>query len=310
MMDFELSVIQQECKYDREDGLIIVNPVLHPFGDALAKIDKHGIWPKKDLISQFNELRWKPCHELKDKPYFTNPRKTPALPFQFTARELAAFAVGGIGEGLFLCYVDESGNLSQSKLESLGIDTEYAQMAIKEAFDLYQAAESKVGKIDKALQQLDYQMRMKSHDARLSAMDREGVHEHHISDEEYSKRHAKATSSFAQLEKESAEITQRAYIARKAWRKAMVLELLAPKSSKQQDEPTRRLAALKALGGSVTWKGGEPSFKKTNELIAKEKNEGRKRTSPKTIRGDLRIAALAERKAQREGLPPASPMPR
>ncbi len=66
-------------------------------------------------------------------------------------------------------------------------------------------------------------------------------------------------------------------------------------------DPERRLTRLMALGGSKKYKNSEWRFTKINELVAIEKNEGRKRTDPHTIRKDLREAAQTELDAKKEG---------
>ncbi len=66
-------------------------------------------------------------------------------------------------------------------------------------------------------------------------------------------------------------------------------------------DPERRLALLRKLGGSATFKEGEWRFTGMNALEANEKKNGRKRTSPKTIRDDLTKAAEKEKDAHRSG---------
>lgn len=73
-------------------------------------------------------------------------------------------------------------------------------------------------------------------------------------------------------------------------------------------EPERRLKRLRALGGSSTYLRGKWSFKHSERLIKLEREEGRERASPKTIRTDLISAAEAEKQATREGRA-ASPFP-
>lgn len=66
-------------------------------------------------------------------------------------------------------------------------------------------------------------------------------------------------------------------------------------------DPERRLARLRELGGSATYRRNEWKFTGINALVNDERNEGRKRRDEKTIRADLREAAEAEREAKRAG---------
>ena len=69
-------------------------------------------------------------------------------------------------------------------------------------------------------------------------------------------------------------------------------------------DPERRLAALRALGGSDKWKRGRDGvqawqFTGIQKLVAQEKADRRKRSDEKTIRDDLREAAETERMEKR-----------
>jgi len=66
-------------------------------------------------------------------------------------------------------------------------------------------------------------------------------------------------------------------------------------------DPERRLALLRALGGSATYRRNEWKFTGIAALVASEKSEGRKRSDEKTIRADLKEAAQNELDAKRAG---------
>ena len=66
-------------------------------------------------------------------------------------------------------------------------------------------------------------------------------------------------------------------------------------------DPERRLARLRALGGSATYKRGEWKIIGITYLVESEKSEGRKRSDEKTIRADLKEAAQNELDARRAG---------
>ena len=66
-------------------------------------------------------------------------------------------------------------------------------------------------------------------------------------------------------------------------------------------DPERRLALLRALGGSATYRRNEWKFTGIAALVASEKSEGCKRSDEKTIRADLKEAAQNELEARRAG---------
>ncbi len=66
-------------------------------------------------------------------------------------------------------------------------------------------------------------------------------------------------------------------------------------------DPERRLALLRALGGSARYQRGVWRFNGIVALEASEQKEGRPRSSQKTIREDLQQAAESEREAKRAG---------
>lgn len=70
-----------------------------------------------------------------------------------------------------------------------------------------------------------------------------------------------------------------------------------------ESDPPRRLAALRALGGSVRWLQVEWQIKGISKLVEQEKTQKRARSDEKTIRGDLKKAAEDERMLKREGRP-------
>lgn len=82
---------------------------------------------------------------------------------------------------------------------------------------------------------------------------------------------------------------------------APVLAASASAGTDQTLDPERRLARLRALGGSYKYVRGGWKFIGIKELVRSEKDEGRKRSDEKTIRADLKDAAQAERDAKSAG---------
>ena len=72
-------------------------------------------------------------------------------------------------------------------------------------------------------------------------------------------------------------------------------------SNSTTPDPERRLALLRALGGSATYRRNEWKFTGIAALVASEKSEGCKRSDEKTIRADLKEAVQNELEAKRAG---------
>jgi len=70
-------------------------------------------------------------------------------------------------------------------------------------------------------------------------------------------------------------------------------------STDSPQDSIRRLARLRGLGGSATYKHSEWKFSGISKLVKIEQTEGRKRSSEKTIRNDLKEAADSEKEAKR-----------
>jgi hypothetical protein len=72
-------------------------------------------------------------------------------------------------------------------------------------------------------------------------------------------------------------------------------------TTEQAQDPERRLALLRALGGSADYARGTWRFKGMAALVTREKSDGYRRCDEKTIRADLNKAAQAEREAKSAG---------
>ena len=70
-------------------------------------------------------------------------------------------------------------------------------------------------------------------------------------------------------------------------------------SNSTTPDPERRLARLRELGGNATYRHSDWKITGISALVASEESEGRKRSSQKTIRADLKEAAENEREAKR-----------
>ena len=131
-------------QYTKEDACDLIATYL----DEMALIDDSGIWPSE--FSLHFEFDWKFIWEL-DGPDVLDPRKTPALPFPFTSKELAAFMLDGVGETLVSVYGGWEEGPDEEVLGKLSDNARDARQAMREAYEAYRKAEKIVGKFDENL---------------------------------------------------------------------------------------------------------------------------------------------------------------
>ncbi len=130
--------------------------------DGQFRIDDRGVWPVEDesvvyrgdgdvIGEQSPESvfgQWRPARVLAAKGYEIDPADTPALPFPFDARQLAAFMVNGMGALVaeWYCDGDWDNGLSIEALErSIPVDEVWLRKTVKEAVDAYRAAKDAIG---------------------------------------------------------------------------------------------------------------------------------------------------------------------
>ena len=80
-----------------------------------------------------------------------------------------------------------------------------------------------------------------------------------------------------------------------------VFRVTTSKSTNDLPDSTRRLAALREIGGSTKYFKGKWKFTKIKKLSEQEKAEGRARTDEKTVRKDVYEAVLEEDRLKRAG---------
>ena len=172
-----------------------------------------------------------------------DPMSAPMLPIPFTAAELAAFMLDGVGGmipetlGARIGYPVDEAVLPDSPRWRV------VREALQAAYALAEAAQAVVGEFDHAEQRAADELRKKYSEARSQAIERERVMERVIVGEkkdgspeygafiprdEYLHRLELAKSSVAELEAQSTHAQDAVSSKWRAWRAAMVLQLLAP----------------------------------------------------------------------------------
>ena len=132
--------------------------LLAPCGEVSPwRIDDRGVWPaysdyeeakRLGLKSEHKLQSWKPVTAFQDDQNAPDCKDTPALPFPFDARDLAAFMLDGVGAFVADYYGDWEDGPETECLNDIDPSNNYARRAVREAFDAYRLAIEKVGKYD------------------------------------------------------------------------------------------------------------------------------------------------------------------
>ena len=92
-------------------------------------------------------FHWTPAYNM-EWDGAPDPTTAPSLPFPFTANQLAAFMLNGIGTGVAAAYGTwEHGPDEAAMDEAMGIRARRAREALRKAFSLYREAEKVVGEL-------------------------------------------------------------------------------------------------------------------------------------------------------------------
>lgn len=167
-------------------------------------------------------LAWNPAIDLENGP---DPATWPLLPAEFTARDLAAFLLYGVGTFIHDA-LGPYGVLDEAALENVGGSRdEWARQALREAYELAGRAQAVVGPLDDEAERKAHMIGEQLDKENGQANERERVFEPGIPADEANARRDRAKASVARLEKEFEELTAEATQKRERWRKAMMRAL-------------------------------------------------------------------------------------
>ena len=183
-----------------------------------------GLFPSGvEGIEVGNVFEWNPACDTEDE---TDPEATPLLPVPFTAKELAAFLLYGVGD-----YIQERlgriGQLDEDQLSKLGgVRKKLPRQALRAAYAEAERAQQIVGLPDIEAQELAYLLSEQLDEAEREENHRQGVFARDISPEEASRRRALVVESLADLRKRTQVAKSEAAAKTAQWRSAMVRQLL------------------------------------------------------------------------------------
>lgn len=171
---------------------------------------------------------WSQVHEM-EGPNAPNPLTALVLPIPFTAEQLAAFQVDGVGAIISAVVGCRIGDLlNEQALDKYFKHARFREVreVLQRAFEKLAKAQAVVGKYDEKWDVSAETARRQYIEANMLGNKTEGVFDSGISREEAEQRRARVAASVAELRKLSQQAVDEAEKAWSAWRKAMVLQLV------------------------------------------------------------------------------------
>jgi hypothetical protein len=240
--------------YGREHALAL----LEPSGMTNEwTTDDRGVWPHErhehlwrwGMPDEFEVTAWKPAVVFAQDPDAPDLTNTPALPFPFDGRDLAAFMLAGYGCMVADFYGDWASGPEAHQLSRIDPGNNFAKRAVKEAFDAYRNTVGIVGGRDLEL----YRQACESCEA-YTAASREAIARHDTAevahpqpddsddrrramDAEYTRRMTLVNAELEVQETEMTRIQAEDKAAEQKWLRAMVTELLKPATETSPELP-------------------------------------------------------------------------
>lgn len=236
-------------KYDKATAQAIMQWAYSDYRDDQNKpyeIRDDGVYVN-DVFREFcppgTIYDWTPA-DCMDGPESPNPDTAPALPIPFTAADLAACMLDGIGQTIWQSvgvYIGSS--IDESVLANFHPRMRWMRDALREAYALAAEAQNIVGQLDHAEQQSAHDLRARYSDAYDQAIDRDRVMERvvvgtkkdgspeyggFIPRDEYLRRLERAKASVSDLKAQADSAKAQAGEKHRRWREAMVRQLLNP----------------------------------------------------------------------------------
>jgi hypothetical protein len=221
--------------------------LIDAYGERRWNISEEGLSPKTEpiawyrahgLIEECKEQSWTPVKVFEGEDDAPDIAATPALPFPFDERDLAAFMLGGLGYFLAEFYGGLGDEIDEHALDRIDPAQNYARRAVRGAFAAYREAVERVGQPDRELAARMYEAHAAYRKARTDAMGRHSLSAvpqamAGDSDErrrelnaEYQRRLALVEGEVSALGTEAKLLQDESESAEQTWLRAMVAELL------------------------------------------------------------------------------------
>lgn len=265
------------------------------------EIRENGVYATeafRDVCQPGTIFNWTPADDM-GWPGSPNPDTAPFLPIPFDAKQLAAAMIDGAGQSIAYAMEHRLGYpLNDDALNKLPDRMRWMRDALTEAYAVAAAAQSVVGEFDHDQQARAHAMAQQFEEANEQANDREGVFEQGIPPNEASARRARAVASVADL-KAQTELEQAAVAKKwKAWRKAMVRQLL--RADSRRSYVARRLEEMQSEENKKLALVADAAFERLATAQLKLERREAILKSPETLCVPVAVAEADVEKARRE----------
>jgi hypothetical protein len=284
--------ILKPCLLDRHES-VRVDGESHQMlmDEQYFSVSEAGVFPgikydAKWLTSESLLLRWRPARELDDPTI--EVAETPILPFDFTAKQLAAFMLAGPGSLVADFYGDWGDGPDSASLRHIDPDSK-AHTAIVQAYAVYRETEKIVDPYPLELDAEAERTRKAWSVANTEANQREGVFDSKPDTDDSKARRERAKASIAALDLEMEATAAVAKAAQGKWLEAMVRALLKPTQEQTAATPAHVVAE------STSDKSGNPKRwtpEKLAELEAYRERHTMAETATKFSISEQRIRKL------------------
>lgn len=236
--------------YGIDDAKVIIRDFLENW----VEFKSDGVHLNSEMLQYDTSqvLHWKYVCEL-ENPDAPNPLTAPALPFPFTANELTAYMLDGLGACITSIYGNWEDGPDQAMLDSMGVLGREPRRAITDAYGAFKAAQATVGSYPAELQKRANCLCKTYSYQEDEANEREGVFADGVTPDEANARRARATASNAALKRLYSLAKKEYQAAFGAWRKAMVCQLLQPAPAQTPATPAWSLITSLARSPGYRW---------------------------------------------------------
>lgn len=212
--------------------------IFRDYGEQWLELKADGVHLRNEQL-QFDPtqaLHWKYVCEL-DGADSPNPLTAPCLPFPFTANQLAAFMLDGVGAVISSVYGNWENGPDQGMLDSMGVLAREPRRAMTEAYTAYMTAQGTVGPYPSSLEKRVGRL-SKIHSYRNGKANKhEGVFADDITPAESRTRRERAVASNLELWTQLNSAKNEYEAAFNGWRNAMVRQLLQPAPAQSPATP-------------------------------------------------------------------------